>query len=241
MGIELAIALVLGFIIVYVLLIRIFATLLRLTGLTKSKSKFQAISLITNTGFTTSEAEIVATNKARRNIATAAMISGHVFSVIIVSLIINFITVFNVQEFKNNLIGIILVFGSFILFLIIFKIPFIEKRFEKLLEKIALKLIGKSKEENIIVLLDNYGKESIVEVTINTLPLFIENKTLKELNLRELYNINILSVRRNGKSISVDKNTKLELKDILVIFGSHQGIIDLFSKKIDYSIKKENI
>ena len=93
MSIELAIILILGFVIIYVLLIKIFSTLLRLTGLTYSKAKFQAISLITNTGFTTNEAEIITTSRARRKIARAAMISGHIFSVLLVSLIFNFINV----------------------------------------------------------------------------------------------------------------------------------------------------
>lgn len=80
MNIELALTLILGFVIIYVLLIRFYSTLLRLTGLTDSKAKFQAISLITNSGFTTNEAEIITTNKARRRIASAAMITGHIFS-----------------------------------------------------------------------------------------------------------------------------------------------------------------
>lgn len=239
MGIELAIILILGFVIIYILLIRIFSTLLRLTGLTSSKAKFQAISLITNTGFTTAEAEIVTTSRARRNIARAAMISGHVFSVIIVSLIFNFINVFSINELKSNYLNIILVFASFILLFLIFKIPFIEKLFEKMLERLALKLIGKLKNENLIVLLDNYGKESIVEVTINELPSFIENKSLKDLNLRELYNLNILSLRRKGKSLEVCKNTTIEIGDILIVYGFSQSITNLFIKKINYSEIKE--
>ena len=89
MSIELAIILILGFVAIYVLLIRFYSMLLRLTGLTDSKARFQAVSLITNSGFTTNEAEVITASRSRRKIASAAMITGHVFSVIIVSLIFN--------------------------------------------------------------------------------------------------------------------------------------------------------
>ena len=81
MTIELAIILVLAFILIYVFMIKIYSILFRLTGLTKNKSSFQAISLLTNTGFTTNEAEVIATSATRRKIANSAMISGHIFSV----------------------------------------------------------------------------------------------------------------------------------------------------------------
>lgn len=231
MSIQLAIILILGFILIYILLIKIFTTLLRLTGVTNAKAKFQAISLISNTGFTTNEAEIITTSKARRNIAIAAMISGHVFSVVIVSLIINLISVFSMQELKSNYVNIILVFVGFFAIFIIFKIPFIKKGYEKLLEKFAMKIMGTSQHENLIALLDNYGKESVAEVTINRLPTIMKDKCLNDINLRDLYKINVLSVRRKGRALAVDKNTMLQEGDILILYGLHQNIIDLFKNE----------
>ena len=79
MKLELAIILILTFIMVYLFLIRIFTVLFRITGLTNEKAKFQAISLLTSCGFTTSESEIIANDKARRKIAIIAMITGYGF------------------------------------------------------------------------------------------------------------------------------------------------------------------
>ena len=78
-------------IVLYIYTIEVFTILFRITGLTKEKAKFQVISLITCSGYTTSEAEIVTTNKTRRRLATICMITGIVFNVIIISFIINFI------------------------------------------------------------------------------------------------------------------------------------------------------
>ena len=49
-------------IVLYIYTIEVFTILFRITGLTKEKAKFQVISLITCSGYTTSEAEIVTTN-----------------------------------------------------------------------------------------------------------------------------------------------------------------------------------
>ena len=233
MSIELAIILILGFVAIYVLLIRFYSMLLRLTGLTDSKARFQAVSLITNSGFTTNEAEVITASRSRRKIASAAMITGHVFSVIIVSLIFNFINVFSINEIKTSYLSIILVFVIFIGLLLFFKIPFIKKGYEKLLEKLALKIIGKSKTENLITLLDIYGRECIAEVVVNSLPSFMDEKYLFELNLRELYKLNILSIRRKGRILVLDKNTMIQEGDVLIIFGLHQSIVDLFRNDND--------
>lgn len=240
MNIELALTLILGFVIIYVLLIRFYSTLLRLTGLTDSKAKFQAISLITNSGFTTNEAEIITTNKARRRIASAAMITGHIFSVIIVSLVFNLLNVFSFQALKSNYLTIILVLVIFVAILLVVKIPFVKKGYEKLLEKIALKVMGTTKKENLITLLDNYGKESIAEVVINSLPKFMAEKYLYELNLREDYKLNILSVRRKGRILAIDKHTMLQQGDVLVVFGLHQSIVDLFKNDDGNQVNAES-
>lgn len=240
MSLELAIILVLGFILIYVLMIKIYSVLFRLTGLTRSKSYFQAISLISNTGFTTKEAEIIATSKVRRKIANAAMITGHVFSVVIVSLIFNLFATFNVQDFKDSYINIIIVFASFILLFLIFRFHFIKKPFVILIEKIAMKFLTKSNKENTITLLDNFDNESIAEVTINSLPNFMKEKSLQDLNLREQYKLNILSVRRNNKILSMTKNTIIQEGDVIIVFGQHESIDNLFRKNLEIN-KKDNI
>ena len=60
--------LIMVFIIIYYMLIQVFSVLFRISGLTKVKAKFQVISLLTNSGFTTSESEIVVTDKLRRKL-----------------------------------------------------------------------------------------------------------------------------------------------------------------------------
>ena len=63
--------------IVLIIIVRIGAIALELTGLDFQLAQFQAISCFTGTGFTTKEAELITTRPQRRKIATILMILGY--------------------------------------------------------------------------------------------------------------------------------------------------------------------
>lgn len=229
MSIELAIALILGFVMIYISLINIYSILFRLTGLTKIKAKFQAISLLTNSGYTTSESEIITTNHMRRNIAIASMLTGYIFSVIIVSLVLNLINAVSTNSSKISFMFVFIAFGIFIFILILFRIPFIKRPFERMIENIGRKLMNKNDKINIITLLDSYATgDAIVQITLNYVPKFLQNKPLSEVQIRENYNINMLILNVNGLTKEITKNTILKDGDIIIVFGPLQTIKKLF-------------
>ena len=231
---------ILFFIILYVCLLDIFTVLFRLTGLTTEKARFQVISLFTNAGFTTRESEIIVSNPKRRNIAKAAMITGHVFSAIIVSLIVMIITSIAVaQEFLIEQLYIVLIaFGVFLVIFIFMKIPAVFRFNQRLLEKIAIKSMKRKDHQNVLTLLDDYGKASIMEVMINVMPPALKDKTILESNLRANYNIILLLVKRKNKVLDVTADTILQTDDLVVLFGPEQNIKDLFILK-QREIKEE--
>lgn len=231
MNIGIAITLILGFILVYIFLIEVYSILFRITGLTKIKSRFQAISLLTNSGYTTSEAEVVTTNKMRRKIAMASMLTGYVFSVIIVSLVFNLINQLSINSIKDSYITIIIVVSAFALLLIIFKLPFVKKPLENFIEKIARKVMTKNIKENVITLLDIYENDCIAEITINNIPEPLVNKRLIEINIRDIYKINVLMIKRNGSAIVANKATMIMQNDIVVVFGPLNSIKKFFNTK----------
>jgi len=61
-----------------VFIIRVASVALRITGLTDTSARFQALSAFTGTGFTTSEAETVINYPVRRRIVAVLMIIGNV-------------------------------------------------------------------------------------------------------------------------------------------------------------------
>ena len=231
MGLIASVILILSFIVVYVVVIQIYSVLFRITGLTKEKARFQAISLFTNSGFTTSESEIITTDRFRRRIAIAAMINGYAFSVIIVSLIINMILSLK-EDMQGQTLKIILIaFGIFVAIIIITQIPFVKRQFEKLIQFITTKILRRNKNENIIIMLDNYGREAMAEIYLNRIPEFMVDVPLSEMKIKEKYHLNVLMVKRSGKVVDVNKDTIFKKGDRLVVFGSTASISNVFNKK----------
>ena len=231
MGLIASVILILSFIIVYVVVIQIYSVLFRITGLTKEKAQFQAISLLTNTGFTTSESEVIVSDRVRRRIALAAMITGYAFSVIIVSLIINVIISLKEDIKDQALIVMIYAFGAFLLLFVLTQIPIIKRLFEKLIEAIATKVLRRSKNENFIVMLDNYGRDAMAEVYLNRVPEFMVDVPLWEMKIKEKYHLNVMIVKRDGKVLDVNKDTVFKKGDRVVVFGATSSINNVFHEK----------
>ncbi len=250
MNLEIAVILIISFIMIYLILIHTFSVLFRITGLTKQKAKFQAISLLTCCGFTTTESEIITNDKARRKIATVAMLIGYAFSVIIVSLVLNLL--FNLDlsraQTASTMKVILIAGGVFVGFIILFQLPFVKKAFEGMIAKIALRIMRRNNYENTITILDAYGKEAICEIFINNMPDILEDTPLYEAHLRDNYKINILMLKRKNKIIEITKDTILQHRDVIVVFGLYQGVKDLFSIKVssqalvdDEEVLKQNV
>ena len=73
-------------------LVRISAVILRLTGMSEGQARFQALSALTGTGFTTAEAELIVNYPIRRKVISNLMIIGNLGLVSVVStLMISFL------------------------------------------------------------------------------------------------------------------------------------------------------
>ena len=229
-------------IVLYFSLIEIYTVLFRITGLTKEKARFQVISMITCAGFTTGESEIITTNRKRRRLAVACMISGTLFNVVIISLIINLIGSIAKADFiEEQLIWIGIILGSLVLVLIIIKIPFVSKFIEKTIEVLGRKIMNRKDNANALTMLDSYDSDAIIEIYINNIPEVLKNKTLMESNFKNQYNINILMLKRGNRTIDITKDTVIQNKDKIVVFGNRQTIKDLFTYKVDENYEKEVI
>ena len=235
MSIWLALALILGVVSVYLLMIEIFSVALKLTGLATNKIKFQVASLFTGAGFTTGESELITNDDRRRKIAVMCMYSGHIFSVVIMGLVINvFISIWAetgsaVVTFKEWYFIIFYVALFIFLVVLILKIPPINKRFVKLLEHIAINLRKKS---NIITILDYYGRSAVVEIVLNKLPDFAKDVSLVEMELTKKYAMILLSIRRGNRRVSVSKDTMLVEGDTIVAYGHVTDIKEAFINSV---------
>ncbi|MCQ2771176.1 MAG: TrkA C-terminal domain-containing protein [Clostridia bacterium] len=228
MGLSSSLLLIVLVIAIYAILIEIFSVLFQITGMNRSKSVFQTISLLTSTGFTTSESELVMNSKARRHIATVAMLTSYAFSVIIVSLLINIFLSLKVSQIQESIWYFVGGIGGLIVLLIVLKIPYVKKSIDKSIEKIAVGIIERKNHDNVITILDNYGNDAIVDIYLNRIPEILYGRTLYESQIKNRYKMNFLSVTRKGKSHEVTKDTMFSKGDYIVIYGNYQNIKDLF-------------
>lgn len=231
MSLVSSITLIVTVIIIYYALIRIFAVLFRITGLPKEKALFQAVSLLTNAGFTTGESEIIVSEKTRRHIATAAMLTGYFFSVLIVSLFINLFLNIDFSAISEQIHLLFLEFGGMIAFFLILRIPEVDNAINKGLDKITVRLFKKAAKDNYISVLDTYGKDAVVNIFLYKVPEFLEGKCVVDTDMRKNYNVNILMYTRNGQNHYVTADTIFSNKDVLIAFGPLASIRDAFLLK----------
>ena len=241
MNICLAISLVLAVTTVYLFLIEVFSVAFKLTGLATSKIRFQVASLFTGTGFTTNESELITNDKRRRKIALVCVYSGHVFSIVFMGLAIN--VIFSLSQMITNghetptfvewYFIVLYVTSALFLLVLLIKIPPINKRFQKFLETIAINSSKKSRNTNIITVVDLYGKHAIAEVVLNRLPPYAIETPLFEMGLNKEYSINVLSIRRGARVIEVTKDSMFKKGDTLVIYGLINDIKNAFVNSLD--------
>ena len=235
MSIWLALSLILAVVSVYMFVIEVFSVAFKLTGLATNKLKFQVASLFTGAGFTTTESELITNDDRRRKIAVMCMYTGHIFSVVIMGLIINvFISIWaetrsNQVTFKEWYFVIFYVALGIFLLVLFLKIPPVNKRFQKLLENIAINTRRKS---NIITVLDYYGRSAVVEVVLNKIPDFANEVSLSEMELTKKFAMILLTIRRGNRRVSVSKDTMLVKGDVIVVYGHINDIKEAFINSV---------
>ena len=80
MEINMAILVFFLLLLIYTLMSEAFTVMFRLTGMNTEKARFQVISMLTNSGFTTNESELILKDPLRRKLALLTMLFGYAFT-----------------------------------------------------------------------------------------------------------------------------------------------------------------
>lgn len=151
-----------------------------------------------------------------------------------------------------NISSVVIVVVALVVFAFIFQNKNLQKGYWKLearfvknfnQRQIEMRLNQNSKQEGNMHELDNLhwiDKNLYVSTYLVQKGGVVENKTLKELNLRKVYDIIIVAVTRNGKQINFpDGDFCLEVNDTLLALGQIQKLknaqIDYKGIDLDYS------
>lgn len=228
----------LAIILVYFIFIEIFTIIFRITGLTQDKARFQVISLFTNSGFTTQEAELIVSSRVRRKIANITMLSGFVLNVTVISIVVNVFLSLGAAETNDIFLFLIYIGGFFVLMLIIKKLKILEFLFRGFVERVTNRFIYGS-GNNIIEVLDHVGKNSIAQIKIVNLPEVLIDTTLEKSDIRKTYAINVLAIIRGQETnANVTKDDIIQKDDKIIVFGKILNIKKLFLKQPDKEKEK---
>ena len=198
------------------LLVEIAATALKLTGLDIHTARFQALSAITGTGFTTRETELIMRHRQRRRVIMALMIIGPIC-------FLGMLTSFWVsmrEKFVLNQLLIILLFVAFLLLLTrsVKFVAFFHKFVEKQLKR--YKYPRRVQLEEVLQLSSDFG---VYELRVGPHSRFA-NKVLADTDFKDKGFI-VLAIERGGQLLAVPKgNDTILSEDILVIFGQLKGL-----------------
>lgn len=204
------------------MLIEVLSIVMKITGLDLDKARFQIISIITHTGFTTRESELIAQHPVRRKIASFLMVLSYVAQATLISIIFSLI-----KHPRGFIYFIIILVIIGLLLMLLKKNKIVLSKFDALLEKYIskqLKVGYKNKTVNEVLKLNNeFGVAEIILEEYSPLC----NAALKETQLKERY-IQILNIDRGSHILHFpNANTLLQAGDRIVVYGKIESIKDL--------------
>lgn len=120
---------ILLYLIIVGLVIEIASTLLVYTGLDANISRYQVISMLTGTGFTTDESKLIIDHPLRRKISSFLILFGAFSLAVIISSISSILS----DDFRTG--NLMVISSTLIALLFILKIPRVQNRFSKKVEK----------------------------------------------------------------------------------------------------------
>ena len=217
-----SVLLLISFVCISYLIVRVGAIALEMTGMEKSRARFQALSAFTGTGFTTKEAESVINHPRRRKIITYLMILGNAG---IVSVIATFVLSLRQTGFFHPTINLAIIVASvYILYRIASHQAFAQKITQKIKVTLRERLhFEKVSVEELLHQADGYG---IVSVLVGT-DSKILGLPLSKSGFRDR-DLTVLSIEREEGVIPVPKaDTTIQPGDRLICYGKIENLHSL--------------
>lgn len=220
-----SVVLLIIFICVLYLIVRVGAIALEMTGMEKSKARFQALSAFSGTGFTTREAELIVNHPRRRKIAMYLMISGNAG---IVSVIATFVLSLRESGIRPSLNLAIIAASIFVLYRIASHQKFAKKLTSKIRETLREKLhFEKVHVEELLRQSEGYGVASVLIGKGSK----IVGLTLAQSGLTKR-DLMVISIERDEEVIPVPKaQNKIQVGDRLICYGKLENLRRLVPSK----------
>ncbi|MEH7082283.1 hypothetical protein V7139_06055 [Neobacillus drentensis] len=224
------------FLLVYFIIItaviEIYVVLFRLTGLNIKVSRFQVISLMTGTGFTTEESELILGHPIRRKLATFLILFGAFSLAVIISTISNFLSDdLRMQHIFYITGGVVLVFA-------VLKLACIQTLLSRLFHREMKQHVELGDMPIRDVFLTD-KKDYLLNLHIYTDSLLVYKTVNQLFNDHERLEFVLLFIKRGQLKIRGNiYNEKIHEGDQLLLYGNKEIITKLFHHDIKIMEKK---
>ncbi|MDG4846964.1 hypothetical protein [Peribacillus frigoritolerans] len=216
--------------IIIVLVIEISVTLMKLTGLKGTVARFQVISMLTGTGFTTDESKSIIDHPIRRKISMFLILFGAFSLAVIISSISTLLT----DDLRLMELSIII--GILLVLTILVKVPFLNNRLSNKMKSEMYNHyeLWEHPIEEVLFLED---EDVVMEIDIYEDSEFIDVKALDVIS--DGADINILFIESGEVKIRKELyEYKIKLGDNLFLYGNKKEIEETFSNEIEEMKKK---
>ncbi|MEB2630036.1 hypothetical protein [Peribacillus frigoritolerans] len=218
--------------IIIVLVIEISVTLMKLTGLKGTVARFQVISMLTGTGFTTDESKSIIDHPVRRKISMFLILFGAFSLAVIISSISTLLT----DDLRLMELSIII--GILLVLTILVKVPFLNNRLSNKMKSEMYNHyeLWEHPIEEVLFLED---EDVVMEIDIYEDSEFIDVKAFDVISHGA--DINILFIESGEVKIRKELyEYKIKLGDNLFLYGNKKEIEETFSKEIEEMKKKKS-
>ena len=209
------------------MIVKIGATALAMTGLSKDIASFQAHSAFSGVGFTTSEAEYVVNHPLRRRIIRILILLGNIgITSAIASLVFSFS---NLKDSQEGIQRILVIFAFTLIVYLSSKINLIDIMVEKVIKWILSRWTDLTIIDYDKLLAIDRGY-SIANITVQEGE-WLADKTLTELRLNR-EGILVLGIRRKNKYFGAPPpDSKVLPDDVITCYGNDRTLRKLRKRK----------
>ncbi len=210
------------FMTIFLLVIDFFSILFRMTGMPITKAKFQVISLLSSTGFTTRESEMIVQHPTRRKLASWLMVISYVSTATFISF---FVTMLSDTVTSIGFFAVIVFFIAVAFY--IHKSSLLEK-IESGIESKVLRSKLWDKLNNIhFTLITNNKGYGIYEIYLSK-DAHIIGKSIIESGLKDM-EIEVLNIDKGGEFIKFPTPDYIfEVFDTITVYGNLKNIREEF-------------
>lgn len=216
----LAVITLLSVVAISIIIVRISAIALMLTGLSRDVARFQARSALSGTGFTTSESEMVVNHPLRRRIITILIILKNAGLITaIAALILTFIHTGTLDVIRRSL----LLIGGLVILLFLSRSPYIESLLSRFIQW-GLRKFTKIDVQDYLKLLNLRKDFEIATIKIEN-ESWLSGKNIAETALKNEGVMILGLTRKDGRYIGVPRGKyQLNAGEELVLYGKKEDI-----------------